>query len=74
VFAQFVTEASAISVAGTVVGVGVGYVAARVLAVPLEPALAVLAAGASVVTCFAAAAVPAVRAARLPAAVALRLR
>ena len=74
VFAQFVAEATTIAIAGTVVGVVVGYGGARLVAVSLPGALAVLAAGASLMTCFLAAAIPAIRAARLPAAVALRLR
>jgi ABC-type antimicrobial peptide transport system permease subunit len=74
VFSQFVAEAAIVAVAGTVVGVGAGYVGARLADIPLRPALAVLAAGASLVTCAAAAALPAYRVARLPAAAALRLR
>ena len=74
VFSQFVAEASMVAVVGTIVGVGVGYVGALVVDVPLRPALAILAGGASLVTCAAAAAAPAFRVARLPAAAALRLR
>ena len=74
VFVQFVAEAAIVAMVGTVIGVAAGYVGARVVDTPLRPALAVLAAGASLVTCAVAAAVPAFRVARLPAAAALRLR
>jgi ABC-type antimicrobial peptide transport system permease subunit len=74
VFSQFVSEAAVVAVAGPLVGVGAGWVGARAVEVPLRPALAVLAASASLITCSAAAALPAFRVARLPAAVALRLR